>query len=173
MRPSVFVHALSKRERCALGKLFEKTAGLVLRTRCQIILLSNQHYPPRQIASIMRKSDDTVRRVLARYETTGLAGLPDQDRPGRPPTVTTRWKKLLLQVIEQDPHLLGVDRPTWSAPVLADYLERKTQVHVSEARVRQYLYAADYVARRPTWTLQAIAERQPEFEKKDVASAKS
>lgn len=173
MRRPLFVHAFSKRERCALEKMFEMTANRVLRTRCQIILLSNQHYPPGQIASITRKSDDTVRRVLARYETTGLAGLPDQDRPGRPPTVPRRWKKLLLRVIEQDPHLRGVDRPAWSASALADYLERKTQIHVGEARVRQYLYAADYVARRPTWSLQAIAEQQPEFEKKDAACAKS
>jgi len=173
MRPSIFVHALSKRERCALEKMFEMTADLVLRTRCQIILLSNQHYPPGQIASITRKSDDTVRRVLARYETTGLAGLPDQDRPGRPPMVTKRWKKLLLRAIDQEPHWLGVDRPAWSAPALTDYLERKTQIHVGEACVRQYLYAADYVVRRPTWSLHAIAEQQPGFEKKDAACAKS
>jgi transposase len=173
MHPPVLVHALSKRERCALEKLFEQTEDILLRTRCQIILLSNQHYPPGQIASITRKSDDTVRRIIARYESDGRAGLPDQDRPGRPPMVTKRWTKLLLQVIEQDPHSLGVDRPTWTASALADYLEHKTRIHVSEACVRQYLYAADYVARRPTWSLQAIAEQHPEFEKKDAASAKS
>lgn len=173
MRPPVFVHTLSKRERCALEKQFEQTNDIPLRTRCQIILLSNDRYPPGQIARITRKSDDTVRRMIARYETGGLAGLPDQDRPGRPPTVTKRWKKMLLQVIERDPHLLGVDRPTWSASALADYLERKTRVPVGEARVRQYLHAADYVVRRPTWSLKAIAQQQPEFEKKDGASAKS
>jgi transposase len=166
MRPPVFVHALSKCERCALEKLFKQTEDIVLRSHCQIILLSNQHYPPGQIARITCKSDDIVRRIIARYETDGLAGLPDQDRPGRPPTVTKRWKKLLLRVIEQDPHSLGVERPTWTASTLAGYLEHKTHIHVSEACVRQYLSATDYVARRPTWSLQAIAEQQPEFEKK-------
>lgn len=173
MRPTIFVHTLSKRERCALEKMFETTTDHVLRIRCQIVLLSNQHYPPRQIASITRKSDDTVRRVLARYEMMGLAGLPDQARPGRPPTVTKRWKKLLFQVIEQDPHTQGVNRSTWCASALADYLEGKTQIHVGEARIRQYLYAADYVVRRPTWSLKAIAAQQPEFEKKDAGCAKS
>ena len=137
MHPPVFVHALSKRERCALEKLFEQTDDILVCMRCQIILLSNQHYPPGQIARITHKSDDTVRRIIARYESDSRAGLPDQARPGRPRRVTKRWKKLLLQGIERDPHWVGVDRSTWTASALADYLEHKTHIHVSEACVRQ------------------------------------
>lgn len=168
MRPPVFVHPLSDEELKALETRYRQTRDADERTRCQIILLSHQGMKAQDIARVVLKSSDTVRRTIRRYEAEGLAGLRDRrhDHKGPPRKVTPQWEGELLHAVEQDPRSLGVNRASWTAPLLADYLAEKTGIQVGEERVRHYLHVHDYAYLRPTWTVAHLAREDPEYEGK-------
>ena len=89
----------------------------------------------------MLKSADTVRCTIRCYEAKGLDGLRDQRHahPGVTPKVTLAWKAELLHAVEYDSHSLGLDRVSWMAPLLVDYVGQKIGVRSGEERVRRYL----------------------------------
>jgi transposase len=90
-----------------LARRYLTTRDAETRTRYQIVLLNAQGHTPPQIAGLVRRSPDTVRRVLKRY----LAGGPDQvpHRPhlGQPPHYPPSWEQELVRVAELDPTRLG------------------------------------------------------------------
>lgn len=168
MRPPIFVGPLSKEAVAALEAYYRETQDADERTRCQIILLSHEGLTPPAIAKIVRWRPRSIHRVIRRYQDRGLAGLKDgrHNNPGRKRTVTPQWEAKLLEVVEQDPRQLGVNRATWTAQLLADYLAQETGIRVGEERVRYYLHLHDYAPRRPTWTVAHKAQEDPQYEAK-------
>ena len=64
-------------------------------------------------------------------------------------------------MIELDPHAVGVDRANWTTGLLAAYLAARTGHRTSDETVRLALHRADYVCKRPTWSLKRKAQEQP------------
>jgi transposase len=128
-----------------------------------MVLLAHQGRAVAEIATIVFRSRDTVERVLKRFLSGGVAALPRHKAPGKAPTVTPAWKAELLRVIELDPHTVGVQSANWTTGLLATYLAAITGITVTAETVRLYLHAADYVCKRPTWTLKRKAEAQPGY----------
>jgi transposase len=149
----------------ALEKRYQETKDADERTRFQIIFLSHQGLSPPAIAKIVRRTPQGVRLIIHRYQDKGLPGLQDgrHRNPGRKPIITPGWESRLLELVEQDPRKIGVNRATWTAQLLADHLEEETGIKVSEARVRHYLYRHGYAPRRPTWTVAHKALEDSEY----------
>lgn len=78
------VHTLSDKEIQQLEQLYRDTRDADVRTRCDMILLSNQGLSPPKIAHRVRFSRETVVRFIKRYNGEGIAGLSDKPRSGRP-----------------------------------------------------------------------------------------
>lgn len=78
-----YVRNLSAAEEKALRELYRQTQNAVVRTRCQMILLSSQKYAVSEIANLTLFNEDSVRYCLDRYESQGLVGLEDRPRSGR------------------------------------------------------------------------------------------
>jgi|SRR5579871_1217757 len=152
-------------EKAALAEQFEQTGDAETRLRYQMVLLAVEGYTAPQIAPLVRRSVATVQRVLRRYRAAGVAGVPHQARPGRPPEVSAPWAAELRRVIELDPHAVGVQSATWTTTLLAAYLAQATGQRTGIETVRRHLHAAGYVCKRPTWTLQHKAEEQEEWAK--------
>jgi len=168
MRPSISVGHLSEKELTALEARYRQPRDANERTRCQIILLSHDGLSPPAIAQVVRRTPQGVRLVIHRYRAKGLEGLRDRryTNPGRQREVNPEWEPKLLEAVEQNPRQLGVNRASWTAPVLAEYLARETGVSVGEERVRYYLHRHGYAPRRPTWTVAHLARRDAECEAK-------
>ncbi len=143
-----------------LRQRYEETPNVESRTRYQMILLAQQEYKVPQIARIVRRSQDTVARVLKRFLAEGLDAVPQRPPPGRERRVTAAWEAELLRVIELDPHEVGQETANWTTELLAEYLGKHTGIQVTEETVRVYLHAHGYVCKRPTWTLRRKAEEQ-------------
>jgi hypothetical protein len=80
MQP-IYAEKLSAAQLAELATCYRTTQSIRVRTRAQMILLSaEQHLVPHQIASIVRKDEQTVRRWLRRYQAEGVAGLEDTPR---------------------------------------------------------------------------------------------
>lgn len=125
------------------------------------MLLARELETQREVARVVRCSADTVRRTLTLYQQGG------RSRLRRTPALewhtakrTLAWQKALAAALEQGPEACGITRPTWTAPLLAQYLAAKTGITVSEVTVRRGLASLAYVCRRPIWTVRHKAEEQ-------------
>lgn len=146
-------------------RCYEETTDAETRTRYQMVVLASEGRTAPQIAPLVRRSVDTVARVLRRYQDEGVAGVPYRRRPGCPSPVPAAWAAALVRVIDMEPHTVGVNSANWTTGRLADYLAEQTGYRVGIETVRKRLHRADYVCKRPTWTLQRKAEEQPEWAK--------
>lgn len=156
---------MTNEQQAVLEERFEQTRDAETRLRYQMVLLASDGYTAPQIAPLVRRSEDTVLRVLRRYGDEGVDGVPYRPRPGRPVAVSPAWEAELRRVIEEDPHRVGVDRANWTTQLLADYLQQATGQRTGIETVRVHLHAADYVCKRPTWTLRRKAQEQEDWAK--------
>ncbi len=156
---------LNEEEQARLARYYDETPRAETRTRTQMVLLAAAGRTAPEIAPLVRRSVDTVQRVLRRYQREGLAGIPHRRRPGRPVAVPAAWRAELLRAIELDPRSVGMQSATWTTRLLADYLARATGYRVGIETVRRHLHQADYVCKRATWTLRRKAAEQPEWAK--------
>jgi transposase len=158
----------------ALEREYRTSTNRQLRQSSHIVLLAYQLATQAQVAEVVRCSPQTVWRVLARFREGGPAALarrPSQQSYQK--SVTPAWKAALVQAMEQGPVRCGVPRPTWTAPLLADYLAERTGVQVSERTVRRSLRQLNYRLGRPTYTMQPKAEAQPDYHPKAPGSTRS
>jgi len=151
------VHTLSEKEITALKQLHRETKDADVRSRCDMVLWSNEGLSPPRIAQRVRFSRHAVVRYIKRYEAEGLAGLLTKPRPGRPPRVTTAYVTKLLETIEQEPRSLGMPFSNWTTANLAEYMARETGITITSRQVENYLKAHDYRLRRP---VRAVKHKQ-------------
>lgn len=147
------VHPLSDEEGHALEELHRNTRDADVRSRCEMILLSNDGLSPPQIAKQIRFSRDTVVRWIQRYEVEGIAGLFTKPRPGRPRRVTPEYEAKLVEAVEQEPRVLGMPLSNWTTANLADYMARQTGITITPRQVENYLKAHGWRLRRPARTV--------------------
>ncbi len=89
------------------------TAAAALRAR--IVLLAAEGVPNAEIARRVGVSRPTVVGWRGRYRERGMAGLADEDRPGRPPRINDA--DVMVATLTKPPESLGVTH--WSARLLA------------------------------------------------------
>ena len=164
---------LSDEERAVLESDYRHGPDRLVRQRSHIVLLSTELETQIEVARVVHCSPDAVRKTLSLYRLGGRSALRRR-RPRAPHAAkrTLAWQKALAEAMEQGPEACGVPRPTWTAPLLASYLTEKTGASVSERTVRRGLESLGYVCRRPTWTVRAKAEEQPDYLPKRKGSSR-
>jgi len=163
------VHTLSDTEKSALKRLYRATKDADIRTRCEMILLSNQGLSPPQIAQRVRFSRDTVVRFIKRYNQEGVVGLTNRPHSGRPRRVTDAYLTQLAAAIEQAPRDLGLSFSNWTTANLAEYLAEQTGIVIGARQVENHLKARNYRLRRPVRTVKHKQDPELVIEKKTDA----
>jgi transposase len=151
--------------RAELERRYQTTRDAETRTRYQMVLLNAQGHGASQVAELVHRSPDTVRRVLKRYLTGGPDAVPHRPHPGQPPHWPPAWEQELVRVADLDPHQVGVDSALWSCRLLADYLATQTGHRAGIETVRLALHRAGFVCKRPRWVLSRKAQAQPGWAK--------
>ena len=164
------VHTLLDKEIQQLEQLYRDTKDANIRSRCDMVLLSNEGLSPPEIARRVRFSRETVVRFIKRYNQEGIAGLADRPRSGRPPRVTDDYVPQLLAAIEQPPRDLGLPFSNWTAANLAEYLAEHTGIIITARQVENYLKARGYRLRRPVRTVKHKQNPELVSEKKTDAN---
>lgn len=160
------VHPLSSEEVSALVQLHRETNDADVRSRCDMILLSNEGLSPPQIAKRVRFSRYTVVRYIRRYEAEGVAALFTKPRSGRPRRVSPKYEAKLLEAVEQGPRSLGLPFSNWTTAKLADHLAKQTGIVISPRQVENYLKAHGWRLRRPVRTVKHKQDPEMVEEKK-------
>ena len=154
----------------ALEELYRKTHDVRERTRAQMVLLAlEKQLKAVEIAAIVRKDDETVRRWLKRWMAEGVAGLKDRPMPGAPSKTTAAYQEQLVASVRLRPRSLGLSYSLWTLQRLADYMAQQTGIRVSYETVRRLLLEAEIVFSRPQHT---ISSPDPEYVLKKRRSSK-
>jgi transposase len=156
MKP-IELSVLDQTEFNELNDLYHQTKEARIRTRVQIILLAaEQKMGVPQIAKIIRKDDQTVRRWIKRYNAEGIKALFDAPRPGASVKVTAQYQEQLITGVRRRPRSLDLPYSLWTLQCLAE----ETGLRVSTETIRLHLKAADLGISRPQ---HKVSSPDPEY----------
>jgi transposase len=92
-----------------------------------------------EIAALVQRYEETVRRWLVRYPAEGLEVLTDGPCTGVPYKVTHACRDQLLTVVRRRPRSLGLSFPLCTGDPLADNLAERTCIRVRRETVDRLL----------------------------------
>lgn len=98
-----YVRELTDSELVTLEFAHKNHASARVRTRAHIIILSSKGYPLQVIADICEITRQTVSAVINRWEESGITGLYDRPRPGKPRSLTPDDEDFIHDLSEQEP----------------------------------------------------------------------
>ncbi len=125
--------------------------------RARVVLAASRGALNRDIARELGTREATVSKWRTRFFETGLNGLQDDPRSGKPPEYTQSTEKSILEALDEAP---PKGYASWTGPLLAEKLE------VSEHYVWRILRKHQIsLARRRSWCIST----DPEFVPKAAA----
>ena len=127
------------------------SARVVKRAMC--LLRSAAGERAADIARVTGLSVDAVTDIRRRWRRRRLRSLGDRARSGRPPRVTTGYRRELRQAMRRGPPAFGYVFTVWSVARLGAHLKRRTGIRVGATRLRRLLDREGFVVGRPAHTL--------------------
>ena len=109
--------------------------------RAKMIWLAHQGQQVSAIAQELGVSPDTVRKWLKRFNASGLDGLEDQPRSGRPPTYTPEEIGAVIETALTKPAELDLPFGSWTLDRLAAYLNEAQGIAIKRSRIDDVLSA--------------------------------
>lgn len=101
-----FIKSLSQAQQRSLNQLMRNHPSYRTRTRAHAVLLSARRYAIDQIADIFAVDRETVTSWLVRWEESETAGLDDDPKSGRPPTLSAAEEKQAIEIVKEEPRSL-------------------------------------------------------------------
>jgi len=123
--------------------------NLRVRQRAQMIRLLHLGHKPQEVGELLSVTGALVYLWHARWRESGIEGLVNKPRPGRPKAGGEEYRQKLEEIMETEPHSLGYGFNVWTAKRLLDHMEKETGVLVHENTLRNMLEELEYVFRRP------------------------
>jgi len=117
---------LPERDRLALEKVIRRQRSEARSyRRARMLLLADRGETLAEIARAMGTSRPIVRTWIRRYRESGLEGLVDQPRSGRPEIITALERHQVVATACLPPGRFGLCRSIWSHDTLAETLVRE------------------------------------------------
>jgi transposase len=134
--------------------------------RYQTVRLHLLGHDKQQIATIIGRSERTVRTYLQHYQESGLDGLQMSFSPGRRERITKEQQAQLKRtIIESLPHEVGFTAKfNWTLQLIGEYIKREYGKSYSIRGVSKLMERLEMSYTKPTYTLAAAdEEKQKEF----------
>lgn len=156
---------LTADEQDAIKKLARsRTSSARLVERAKIILLAAKGNKVPALAFQLKLTQITVRTWLKRFNSSGLPGLNDRDRCGRPTIYTPNEVAEVIATSLNKPDKLGLPFGCWTMDRLAAYLHEQKGINISRSRISELLIAEGLRWRtQETWFGERV---DPEFAEK-------
>jgi transposase len=133
---------------------------LRVRPRAQMIRLLHLGHKPQEVGEFLSVTGALVYFWHSRWRESGLDGLADKPRPGRPKAGGDAYRQKLEQVIETDPKTYGYGFSVWTTERLLAHMEKETRTLVHNNTIRNMLKELDYVFRRPKHDLGNLQDKK-------------
>jgi transposase len=148
-----------------------RTAEAWLVERAKVIRLAREGKTGKVIAEELGLNPATVRKWLKRFNETGLAGLQDAERSGKPPRYTPAQVGEVVATALTNPSTLGLPFASWTLDRLEAYLNEVKHIPIKRTRIDDILLAEGLRWRKQeTWFGERV---DPEFAEKRGLSPNS
>jgi transposase len=116
-----------------------RTAAVRQVERARIIRASSEGQSVAAIAEGLQVKEAKVRKWIKRFNETGLAGLEDEPRGGRPVTYTSEEVSEVVAASLTDPQSLGLPFASWTLDRLEAYLNEAKGIGIKRSRINDLL----------------------------------
>lgn len=106
----------------------------------------------RRIASLLCRTEKTVRSWLNSYRLHGVDGLARSYSPGRPSHRNVKFRPRMEEYLSREPKEYGWGESAWSIKVLIAQYEKETGIKISEDSVERALKESGYSFKRAKLT---------------------
>ena len=117
--------------------------------RLHAILLLAQGMSSRQAAQLLGDSPRTVAYWVQRFETEGLAGLADADRPGRPRRLDQVQLCQIEQALRKSPLEVGLSVNLWDGKALSAYIKQQFGIQLGIRQCQRLFRQLGFRLRKP------------------------
>ena len=158
--PKRINYTLTEKELKQVEQAIKNHPDLRLRERARIIRLLHLGHKHQEVAHLLGISPSNVYWWHQRWRQEGLEGLSDRPRSGRPKVGGEAYRAKLEEVLNSDPHTLGLAFTVWGVPQLLPYMEAETGIGVHPNTLRNMLAELGYVYRRPKHDLSNLQDAE-------------
>ena len=127
--------------------------------RCLAVQRIDDGYSVQEVADFLGVAPSSVRRWVAAFRRHGADGLAAQPVPGRLPKLTSTQEKIVRRWLTDKPTEHGFATELWTAPRLAQLIEREFGVHFHPNYLTTWLRRRGFSPQKP---LRTARERDDE-----------
>ena len=102
-----------------------------------------------EVARVLGAHRQTLHRWAKRVEREGRAALRKTGRAGRKPRLNAAELRRIVQELKRGPEVLGYETSLWTAPRIADLIERECGIHYHTGHVWRILRQLGWSRKRP------------------------
>ena len=102
-----------------------------------------------EVAALLGDAPRTVQYWVHRFESEGLEGLADHERPGRPTRLSPRQQAHIARVLRQEPAAVGLAGAIWDGKTLATYLDDHFGIDLGVRQCQRLFRTLDFRLRKP------------------------
>ena len=117
--------------------------------RLHAILMVAQGMSCRQVAQLLGDSPRTVAYWVKRFETEGLSGLADADRPGRPSKLDQGQIQVIETALRSHPSQYGLAGNLWDGKLLSHFIEQQFGIQLGVRQCQRLFRQLGFRFRKP------------------------
>jgi transposase len=134
--------------------------------RLHAILMVAQDMSCRQVAQLLGDSPRTVAYWVKRFETEGLSGLADADRPGRPRKLDQEQIHTIEVALRSDPSHHGLAGNLWDGKLLSHFIDQQFGIQLGVRQCQRLFRQLGFRFKKPRPLIaKADAQVQHRFKK--------
>ena len=150
-----------------------KAGNLRLQRRLRSILLCADGHTSGEIAHRLGTSRQKVSLWLKTYSKSGVEGLYDKPKSGRPQELTDIQSLCLCDIIDSGPVAYSLTTGVWTSPIIRNIIYEEFGVWYHDAHVRRLLKKFGFSVQRPKHLLaNADAEKKTSWVRETYPSLK-
>jgi transposase len=126
------------------------------------VLLVAQGMTCPQVAGLLGDAPRSVVNWVQRFEASGLAGLSEGERPGRPRRLDEQQLARVESALRASPADYGLPTTMWDGPALSEFLRRQFGVTLKVRQCQRLFRQLGFRLRKPR---PQIAQADPELQR--------
>lgn len=134
--------------RMAIQEEIERSEDSRYDHRLHGLLLLAAGHSCRQVAGVFGEDDTTVQRWVRRFERSGLTGLRDGKRSGRPRALSPELWSELQADLHKSPQDFGLAAALWDGPSLSRHLQCRYGVDLGVRQCQRIFRQMGFPPRR-------------------------
>lgn len=160
MAHKLYVPRLRRNERRRIQKALSTCREARDCERFRAMLWSEQRRSIDEIAQLLGRHPDSVRRWIKHYQRGGFATLKMGKSPGAPRRLDADGEGCVREALAANPRDLGYRFTRWSLNTLREHLGRCVHVQVSQTTMSRTLKRLRYRYKRPKLSLKHRQKRR-------------